>query len=107
MNSKALEGFLVGNQDLGRLDALLDHFNLFEATGWYWDCHEVEGCQGIQDPLGMERDGELYHMQEMWSEGGPSQVIKPSSFARVTSSVTDNFGNLDNLSRGAPEQEKE
>jgi hypothetical protein len=43
----------------------------------------------------------------MWSEGGPSQVIKPSSFARVTSSVTDNFGNLDNLSRGAPEQEKE
>jgi hypothetical protein len=33
---KALEGFLVGNQDLERLDALLDHFNIFEATGWYW-----------------------------------------------------------------------
>jgi hypothetical protein len=32
----ALEGVLVGNQDLGRLDALLDHFNIFEATGWYW-----------------------------------------------------------------------
>jgi hypothetical protein len=26
----------VGNQDLERLEALLDHFNLFEATGWYW-----------------------------------------------------------------------
>jgi len=33
---KALEGFLVGNQDLERLDALLDHFNIFEAPGWYW-----------------------------------------------------------------------
>ena len=33
---KALEGFLVGNQDLGRLYALLDHFNIFGATGWYW-----------------------------------------------------------------------
>jgi hypothetical protein len=32
----ALEGFLVGNQDLERLEALLDHFNIFEATGWYW-----------------------------------------------------------------------
>ena len=32
----ALEGFLVGNQDLERLDALLDHFNIFGATGWYW-----------------------------------------------------------------------
>jgi hypothetical protein len=33
---KALEGFLVGNQDLERLEALLDHFNIFGATGWYW-----------------------------------------------------------------------
>jgi 23S rRNA maturation mini-RNase III len=32
----ALEGFLVGNQDLERLDALLDHINIFEDTGWYW-----------------------------------------------------------------------
>jgi len=31
-----LEGFLVGNQDLERLEALLEHFNIFEATGWYW-----------------------------------------------------------------------
>jgi hypothetical protein len=33
---KALEGFLVGNQDLERLEALLDHFNIFETTGWCW-----------------------------------------------------------------------
>jgi hypothetical protein len=39
---KALEGFLVGNQDLERLEALLDHFNIFEAPGWYWDGHEDE-----------------------------------------------------------------
>jgi hypothetical protein len=32
----ALEGFREGNQDLERLEALLDHFNIFEATGWYW-----------------------------------------------------------------------
>jgi hypothetical protein len=33
----ALEGFLVGNhQDLEQLEALLDHFNIFEANGWYW-----------------------------------------------------------------------
>ena len=32
---KALEGFLAANQDLERLDALLDHFNIFEDTGWY------------------------------------------------------------------------
>ena len=31
---KALEGFLVGNQDLERLYALLDRFNIFEAPGW-------------------------------------------------------------------------
>jgi hypothetical protein len=31
----ALEGVL-GDQDVGLLDALLDHFNIFEATGWYW-----------------------------------------------------------------------
>jgi hypothetical protein len=35
VNSKALEGFLVGNEDLERLEALLDHFNIFEDTGWY------------------------------------------------------------------------
>jgi hypothetical protein len=33
---RAPEGFLVGNQDLELLEALLDHFNIFEATGWYW-----------------------------------------------------------------------
>ena len=65
----ALAGFLVGNQDLERLEALLDRFIIFEATGWYWDGHEDEGCQGIQDPQGIERDGELYHKQEMGSEG--------------------------------------
>jgi hypothetical protein len=30
---KALQGFLVGNQDLERLEALLNHFNIFEDTG--------------------------------------------------------------------------
>jgi hypothetical protein len=33
---RALEGFLAANQDLERLDALLDHFNIFEVAGWYW-----------------------------------------------------------------------
>jgi hypothetical protein len=28
----ALEGFREGNQDLERLEALLDHFNIVEAT---------------------------------------------------------------------------
>jgi hypothetical protein len=60
----ALEGFLVGNQDLERLDTLLDHFNFFWATGRYWDGHEDEGCQGIQDPQRIEQGGELYHKQE-------------------------------------------
>jgi hypothetical protein len=36
----ALEGILVGNQDLERLDTLLDHFNIFEATGWTDDGYE-------------------------------------------------------------------
>ena len=30
---KALEGFVVGNEDLERLEALLDRFNFFEAIG--------------------------------------------------------------------------
>jgi hypothetical protein len=34
VDSKALEGFLVGNQDVEGLEALLEHFNTFEATGW-------------------------------------------------------------------------
>jgi hypothetical protein len=33
MNSKALEGFLVGNQDLERLDALLDAHHLLRLRG--------------------------------------------------------------------------
>ena len=33
---RAPEGFQVGNQDLELLEALLDHFIIFEATGWYW-----------------------------------------------------------------------
>jgi hypothetical protein len=36
LDLKTLEGFREGNQDLERLDALLDHFNVFDATGWYW-----------------------------------------------------------------------
>ena len=32
----ALENSLVGNQDLERLEALLDHFNICEATRWCW-----------------------------------------------------------------------
>jgi hypothetical protein len=35
-DGKVLEGFLVGRQDLQRLEALLDHFNIFEATRWCW-----------------------------------------------------------------------
>ena len=30
---KALEAFVVGNEDLERLEALLDQFNIFEAVG--------------------------------------------------------------------------
>ncbi len=33
LDLKALESFLVGNQDLDRLEALLDRFNIFEAIG--------------------------------------------------------------------------
>ena len=74
----ALEGFLVGNQDLERLDALLDRFNIFEATGWYWGGHKDEGCQGIQAPqrIKQDEDGELYHEQEMWSEGDPARLSR-------------------------------
>jgi hypothetical protein len=39
VNSKALEGFLVGNQDLERLDALLDAHHLLHLRG-----QGVEGC---------------------------------------------------------------
>jgi hypothetical protein len=67
----ALEGFLVGNhQDLERLEALLEHFNIFEATGWYWGmATRTSGCGGVQAPRRIERDGELYQQQETWSEG--------------------------------------
>lgn len=33
LDLKALESFLVGNQDLERLEALLDRFNILEALG--------------------------------------------------------------------------
>ncbi len=33
LDMKALEGFLVGNRDLERLEALLDRFNILEALG--------------------------------------------------------------------------
>ena len=68
MDLKALEGFLVGNQDLERLDALLEHFNIFEATGWYWMATRTSGCGGIQEPQRIERDGEHYHEQDTRSE---------------------------------------
>jgi len=41
---KALEGLLAGNQDLERLNVLLEHFNIFEATGWYWGWPRGRGC---------------------------------------------------------------
>jgi hypothetical protein len=104
----ALQGFLVGSQDLDRPDPLCSTTSTSaRPPDGRGDGHEDGGCQGIQDPQGIERADDLYHKQEMWSEGRPSQVIKPSSFSRVASSVTDNFGDRDNLSRGAPEQEKE
>jgi hypothetical protein len=34
LDLKALESFVVGNEDLERLEALLDSFNIFEATGF-------------------------------------------------------------------------
>jgi hypothetical protein len=36
-----------------------------------------------------------------------STATIPPTIAARAASVTDNFGNRDNLSRGAPEQEKE
>jgi len=42
---KALEGLLVGNQDLERLDALLEHFNIFEAPRWYWVATRTRGAK--------------------------------------------------------------
>ena len=33
---KVLEAFAVNNLDLGRLEALLDRFNIFEAVGLVW-----------------------------------------------------------------------
>ena len=41
---KALEDLLGGNQDLERLNVLLEHFNIFEATGWYWGWPRGRGC---------------------------------------------------------------
>jgi hypothetical protein len=35
----------VGNQDLEPLEALLDHFNIFEATGWYWVATRTRGAK--------------------------------------------------------------
>jgi hypothetical protein len=49
---KALEGFLVGNQDLERLDALLDYFNIFEATGWCWVTTRTRGAKEYKLPRG-------------------------------------------------------
>jgi hypothetical protein len=49
----ALEGFLVGNQDLELLDALLDHFNIFEATRWCWGW--LRGC-GVPRNTGSSKD---------------------------------------------------
>jgi hypothetical protein len=67
---KALEGFLVGNHDLERLDALLDHFNLFEATAWFWgwlrgpvDAEEYRLLEGSSETAS------FCQQQEMWSEG--------------------------------------
>src|SRR5215212_6127500 len=42
----------------------------------------------------------------MWSEGGASQVIKPSLLPRWAASVTDNFDNRDNLRAGEPRSKR-
>jgi hypothetical protein len=62
---KALEGFLVGNQDLERLDALCSTTStssrprmvLVMAT-------RTSGCGGVQAPRRIKQDSELYHRQE-------------------------------------------
>ena len=61
---KALEGLREGNQCAARpLQHLRGHRMVLEMAT------RTSGCQGIQDPQRIERDGELYHKQEMSSEG--------------------------------------
>jgi hypothetical protein len=76
---KALEGFLVGNRDLERLEVLLDAHHLLRLRGW-----GVEGCLrrgGDRDLLAMrcaeqyrlskiERDGEFCTSRERCSARG-------------------------------------
>ena len=66
---KALEDFLVGYQDLERLDALLDNSTSSRPPDGTGDGHEDEGCQRIQAPqlIKQDEDGEFYQ-QETRSE---------------------------------------
>jgi hypothetical protein len=67
---RALEGYLVGNQDLERLEALLDHFNIFEAPGWCWGWLRGQvDAEEYRPPRRIKQDGEPYQQQEKWSEG--------------------------------------
>jgi hypothetical protein len=70
----ALEGFLVGNQDLERLEALLDHFNILEATGWYWVATRTSGCGGVQGPQRIERDASFTSSRKCGVRGDPARL---------------------------------
>jgi hypothetical protein len=89
-----LEGFLVGNQDLERLEALLDHFNIFEATGWYWVATRTRGAKEYRLPRG---SSEMANFTI-------SRICGVRGYQAVSASTGGLFGNRDNLGRGASEQ---
>jgi hypothetical protein len=58
---KALENFLVGNEGLDRLEALLDRFNIFEAIGMvYRELNHSQFLAYLLDPRGNHGLGDLF-----------------------------------------------
>jgi hypothetical protein len=70
----ALERFLVGNQDLERLDALLDHFNIFEATGWYWVTTRTRGAKEYKLSRGSSEMASFTISRKRGVRGDPARV---------------------------------
>ncbi len=61
LDLRALEDFLVGNRDLERLEALLDRFNLFEATGFIrQELRHSDFLAFLMDPRGNHGLGDMF-----------------------------------------------
>ena len=100
-----LEGPLAGKQDSERLEAPLEHFNIFGATGWHWGWPRGRGVRGAEEYRilkgSSERVSFTIRSRECGVRGDPARYSGHLHLHGWPLVATGGFfGNRDNLRAG-------